>query len=428
MTAGGQMGNTVPEDGVRVSEQEGSVRAGEQAGGACGAEAPGCADAQVVDMLAEAREAQWTALSFMGEDAIKLVAPAKVNLFLGVGPRRDDGYHEVLNVMHALALHDNIYISCRDADGEAAGGEAAGAADGEGGSATAAAANAADGEGGPATAAAGNAAGGDALCACAFAGPAANLAVRIEMVDKTQMLAAPGARGAIDVPVRDNIVFKAIDLLARKLDVVRAQRIDVRIEKHVPMQAGLGGGSADAAAALVGMAHFWGLADGGRTLHAAASQLGADVAFFLKGGCGLFTGKGDAFERTIAPMKQALVLVRPNAGVSTAECYAAFDARPVEVPAELAAQAEDADRAEGVPLFNNLAPAAYSIMPELAEVAAWLAAECPGDPRVLLSGSGSATYAVVDTYAEAARIAGAANARGWWARATSFSSLRALKA
>lgn len=413
MTAGGQMGNTVPEDGVRVSEQEGSVRAGEQAGGACGAEAPGCADAQVVDMLAEAREAQWTALSFMGEDAIKLVAPVKVNLFLGVGPRRDDGYHEVLNVMHALALHDNIYISCRDADGEAAGGEAAGAA---------------DGEGGPATAAAGNAAGGDAPCACAFAGPAANLAVRIEMVDKTQMLAAPGARGAIDVPVRDNIVFKAIDLLARKLDVVRAQRIDVRIEKHVPMQAGLGGGSADAAAALVGMAHFWGLADGGRTLHAVASQLGADVAFFLKGGCGLFTGKGDAFERTIAPMKQALVLVRPNAGVSTAECYAAFDARPVEVPAELAAQAEDADRAEGVPLFNNLAPAAYSIMPELAEVAAWLAAECPGDPRVLLSGSGSATYAVVDTYAEAARIAGAANARGWWARATSFSSLRALKA
>lgn len=413
MTAGGQMGNTVPEDGVRVSEQEGSVRAGEQAGGACGAEAPGCADAQVVDMLAEAREAQWTALSFMGEDAIKLVAPAKVNLFLGVGPRRDDGYHEVLNVMHALALHDNIYISCRDADGEAAGGEAAGAA---------------DGEGGPATAAAGNAAGGDAPCACAFAGPAANLAVRIEMVDKTQMLAAPGARGAIDGPVRDNIVFKAIDLLARKLDVVRAQRIDVRIEKHVPMQAGLGGGSADAAAALVGMAHFWGLADGGRTLHAVASQLGADVAFFLKGGCGLFTGKGDAFERTIAPMKQALVLVRPNAGVSTAECYAAFDARPVEVPAELAAQAEDADRAEGVPLFNNLAPAAYSIMPELAEVAAWLAAECPGDPRVLLSGSGSATYAVVDTYAEAARIAGAANARGWWARATSFSSLRALKA
>lgn len=413
MTAGGQMGNTVPEDGVRVSEQKGSVRAGEQAGGACGAEAPGCADAQVVDMLAEAREAQWTALSFMGEDAIKLVAPAKVNLFLGVGPRRDDGYHEVLNVMHALALHDNIYISCRDADGEAAGGEAAGAA---------------DGEGGPATAVAGNAAGGDAPCACAFAGPAANLAVRIEMVDKTQMLAAPGARGAIDVPVRDNIVFKAIDLLARKLDVVRAQRIDVRIEKHVPMQAGLGGGSADAAAALVGMAHFWGLADGGRTLHAVASQLGADVAFFLKGGCGLFTGKGDAFERTIAPMKQALVLVRPNAGVSTAECYAAFDARPVEVPAELAAQAEDADRAEGVPLFNNLAPAAYSIMPELAEVAAWLAAERPGDPRVLLSGSGSATYAVVDTYAEAARIAGAANARGWWARATSFSSLRALKA
>ena len=48
-------------------------------------------------------------------------------------------------------------------------------------------------------------------------------------------------------------------------------------------------------------------------------------------------------------------------------------------------------------------------------------------PQVLLSGSGAATYAITDSYADAARIAGEANARGWWARATSFSSLRALK-
>lgn len=351
---------------------------------------------QEVDMLAEAREAQWTALSFMGEDAIKLVAPAKVNLFLGVGERRDDGYHEVLNVMHALALHDNIYISCHDADDTPACSEE-----------------------------------NDSCRACA--GPDGNVAVRIEMADKTQMLAAPGSRAAIDVPVRDNIVFKAIDLLAHRLDIARPQTVDVRIEKHIPMQAGLGGGSSDAAAALVGMAHFWGLADSGKTLHEVASQLGADVAFFLEGACGVLTGKGDAFERVIQPMKHSLVLARPNVGVPTAECYAAFDANPVAVPADLAARVQDAGCAEDVPLFNNLAPAACSIVPELTEMASWLAGQCgvmdaaPGSPSVLLSGSGSATYAIVDTYAEAARIAGEANARGWWARATSFSSLRALK-
>lgn len=338
-----------------------------------------------VDMLAEAREAQWSALSFMGEDAIKLVAPAKVNLFLGVGERRPDGYHEVLNVMHALALHDNIYMCCRDVEGVCQETSASGAS----------------------------------------AGPEGNLAVSIEMVDKTQMLAAPGSRTPIGIPVEDNLVFKAIDMLARELGIGRRQEVSVRIEKHVPMQAGLGGGSADAAAALVGMAHFWGLAESGGTLHEVASRLGADVAFFLEGGCSMFTGVGEVFERRIEPMKDALVLVRPDVGVSTAECYAAFDADPVPVPAELAAKAEDADAASEVPLFNNLAPAACSIAPQLAEVAEWL--EAAGSDRVLLSGSGSATYAIVGSYSEAARIAGEANSRGWWARATSFSSLRALK-
>lgn len=359
-----------------------------------------------VDMLAEAREAQWSALSFMGEDAIKLVAPAKVNLFLGVGQRRPDGYHDVVNVMHALALHDNIYMCCHDVEEVRRGtGRSNGAPNGT-----------------PQT----------------HAGPNGNLAVSIEMVDKTQMLAAPGSRAPIEVPAEDNLVFKAIDMLARELGIEQSQEISVRVEKHVPMQAGLGGGSADAAAALVGMAHFWGLSDSGKTLHAVASRLGADVAFFLEGGCGLFTGTGDVFERRLDPMKDALVLVKPDVGVSTAECYAAFDADPVPVPADLLAQAEDAGTASEVPLFNNLAPAACSIAPQLAEVAEWLAdatrasthrAECPdlNVARVLLSGSGSATYAIVDSYAEAARIAGEANARGWWARATSFSSLRALK-
>lgn len=387
-----------------------------------GAASQDAADA-TVDMLAEAREAQWSALSFMGSDAIKIVSPAKVNLFLGIGKRRPDGYHEVLNVMHALALHDNIYMTCREPEDEAAfDGLTDGSAEGAEG--------------------------------FAFAGPDGNVAVHIDMADKTEMLAAPGTRQHPNVPTESNLAFRAIDALARKVGFDERRIVDIRIEKHIPMEAGLGGGSSDAAAALVGFAHFIGLSESGKTLHEVASGIGADVAFFLEGGCGLLTGIGDAFERRLDPMRHSLVLVKPDAGVSTAQCYAAFDKDPVPVPAELTARVDDANDAEQVPLFNNLAPAACSLVPELAEVAAWLssqegvlacvgmsdACEVLGDaavgnasdnellvPKVLLSGSGAATYAITASYADAARIAGEANARGWWARATSFSSLRALK-
>lgn len=63
-----------------------------------------------VNLLAAAKDAQWSAGTFLGPGSIKLVSPAKVNLVLAVGPRRADGYHEVRNVMHALALHDTLYL------------------------------------------------------------------------------------------------------------------------------------------------------------------------------------------------------------------------------------------------------------------------------------------------------------------------------
>lgn len=337
-----------------------------------------------VDMLAEAREAQWNALTFMGEDAIKLLAPAKVNLFLAVGPQGKDGYHELTSVFHALSLHDVLYMTCRDADEES-----------------------------------------DSNTPCIssddntdLAGPGGCLTVSIDMADKS------GA-GIVAPATKDNLVFRAIDALAHEIGHSRNQNIALRIEKHIPAQAGLGGGSADAAAALLGAAHFWGIAEDGETLSKVASSLGADVAFFLKGGCGIFTGKGDRFERRLEAMKLPVVIVKPAQGVSTAEAYAAFDANPQFVPAELMAQVENASNATEVPFVNNLAPAAESLMPELANIREWLSLQTDG--HVMLSGSGSATFALCNSYADALRIAAAAGARNLWARATTFSSLRAAK-
>ena len=75
-------------------------------------------------------------------------------------------------------------------------------------------------------------------------------------------------------------------------------------------------------------------------------------------------------------------------------------------------------------LILSLAPAAEALVPELPSIREWLA-EQAGSESVLLSGSGSATFALVDTFAGASRIATAATAHGWWARPTSLSGLRA---
>lgn len=334
-----------------------------------------------IDMLAAAREAQWSATSFMGPGALKLVAPAKVNLLLAIGARRADGYHEARTIMHALALHDTMYVHAAAASVDEV---------------TRAAAEPRD--------------------EVAVGGPAENLLVSIDLSDRTGQ--------GLAVAAADNLVFKAADALARALERQDCERVSVRIEKHIPAQGGLGGGSSNAAAMLVALAQLWGVSADDDRVVAVARSLGADVAFFLQGGCAQLGGTGDTLERALAPSRQAVVLVKPAAGVSTAEAYRRFDEQPMPVqPAVLEAACAAADAA-GVPLANNLAPAAEALLPELAEVRQWLADQV-GAENVLLCGSGSATFALADSYDAASALALAAGKQGWWARPTNLSGLRA---
>ena len=123
-------------------------------------------------------------------------------------------------------------------------------------------------------------------------------------------------------------------------------------------------------------------------------------------------------------MKKSLVFIKPAGGVSTAAAYRTFDEAPALVEALLSEKANAAERAQDVPLVNNLASAAEALMPELAEVRAW-AQQQEGVEGVLLCGSGATTFAVVEDFAAAMRVAAAAQARGWWARAAAFAPLRA---
>lgn len=300
--------------------------------------------------------------AFEREGMVKLVAPAKVNLYLNIGAKRDDGYHEVATVMHSLALHDVLHM---DIEAKSGGG------------------------------------------------------LQVEV----SCLAREGLE-PLTIPSEDNLAHKAIVLLARKIGRAENELVSVRIEKHIPHEAGLGGGSSDAAAALVGAAALWGVEPDAVEVLEAASELGADVAFFLFGGCACLTGAGEAFDHAIEPMKKTVVLVKPDGGVSTSAAYAAFDENPAIIDPETHAAAFSAERAEDVPLRNNLAAASESLLPELAEALAWLSQQ-EGVEGSLMSGSGSSAFAVCATFGDACRIVAAARNRGWWARATAFSSTRA---
>ena len=334
-----------------------------------------------VNLLAAARDAQWSPTTFLGPGTLKLVSPAKVNLLLAIGAARADGYHEAQTIMHALALHDTLYVATSPATADEIAAAAAGA-----------------------------------RSDVAVGGPADNLLVQIDLSDRTSQ--------DLVVAAADNLVFKAADALARALGREEGQRVAVRIEKHIPAQGGLGGGSSNGAAMLVALARAWGLdADDGR-VEAVARSLGADVAFFLRGGCAQLGGVGDEWQRTLPPSRQAMVLVKPAGGVSTAAAYGRFDEQPESVPASLLEAALAAPAAADVPLANNLAPAAEALLPELTQVRAWLAGQV-GAENVLLCGSGSTIFALVDTFEAASALAVAASKQGWWARPTSLSGLRA---
>ena len=303
---------------------------------------------------------------FRAQGWLKLVAPAKVNLHLAIGARRPDGYHDAVTIMHALNLHDVVYMRKRLPDADDAG--------------------------------------------------APNAPV-VRMVPC----------GDVDVPdiaPADNIASKAILALARRLGRDDAA-VEVRIEKNIPVQGGLGGGSSDAAAVLVGAAQLWGVGAADPAIEQTAQELGSDVAFFLRGGCSCYEGTGEVFVRALEPSKRCVALVKPAGGVSTAEAYRTFDDNPLPVAADVAENARLVRRGQDVRLFNNLAPASELLMPQLGDIRMWLAAQ-DGVEDVLLCGSGATTFAVCADFAVACKVVADARKRGFWARSTSFGSARAM--
>jgi len=266
---------------------------------------------------------------------VRAFAYAKVNLFLGVGPRRPDGYHEVDTVLQSIGLADRVEVA-----------------------------------------------------------EAPDARIRLQ------------ASGDYAVPEgRDNLCWRAAE--AARDAWAPGRGLHVALAKQVPVGAGLGGGSSDAAAVLLAAQTLWQVRPTRRECADLAADLGSDVPFFLVGGTAAAAGRGERIERLPPAEPMWLVVGKPTQAVSSAVAYGRFDA--LERAGRATSQRMRAALAEGdgaavaALLHNDLEEAVLPTAPETARLRSdLLAAGCLG---ALMAGSGSAAFGIARGRAEAEAIA-----------------------
>lgn len=241
--------------------------------------------------------------------------------------------------------------------------------------------------------------------------------LRIEPADELT-LTNEGPFGAILEPGPNNLVLRAARSLAAEAGIDRGARLT--LVKRVPVAAGLGGGSSDAAAALKGLAKLWDVDVDSEDLARLGLDLGADVPVCLYGAPAYVSGIGEVIEAAPTLPETHLVLANPGRPVLTAAVYAAqvgrfaAPARFADAPADARALAEVLSRRE-----NGLAAAAATIEPVIGETLAVLA-QLDGCLLARLCGSGPTCFAMfADGAAAATAAATLAQAHpGWWVTAT----------
>lgn len=195
-------------------------------------------------------------------------------------------------------------------------------------------------------------------------------------------------------PPDRNLALQAARLLAG--DAPRGA--DIRLTKRIPLGAGLGGGSSDAAAALAGLNRLWGLHLPAHRLAEMGAALGSDVPLFLGPPAARVTGRGELV-RPVEVHPFHAVLLLPGLHVPTADVYRAFDTLPPAAGGQLdeALLASPPSAWRGL-LVNDLLPAAQLVCPALA---AWREAITRAGLPVSMSGSGSSLFLLCDDHPQA---------------------------
>jgi 4-diphosphocytidyl-2-C-methyl-D-erythritol kinase len=264
-------------------------------------------------------------------------AHAKINLSLEVLGRRSDGYHELVSVMQAVSLHDELTASTYD-----------------------------------------------------------DLHLDCDQPD----LAGDG-----------NLVLRAARLLRDRYEVQMGARLALR--KTIPVAAGLGGGSSDAATALVALAALWDLRLSDDELRLRAAELGSDVPFFLVGATALVEGRGERVTPLPDPPTTWYVLAKPASGLSTAEVFGAVRSSDFSSGQVTHSLADGIKTGKNTRLgVNSLQDAAFRLSADAYNCFEELSTLVDG--RVLLSGSGPTSIGWVDGPRHAEDTADAMRSLGYW--------------
>lgn len=296
-------------------------------------------------------------------DQVRIQAPAKLNLFLEVRGKREDGFHEIETLMIPVSLCDRITITKTTT-------------------------------------------------------PEIELAVELPARplsrDSASTSSIPQADIAWDVPSsRDNLVVRAAELVRTRLGIKAGCRIE--LAKHIPSAAGLGGGSSDAAAVVVACLALWHQWD--RTLATSVcAELGSDIPFFLGGehniGLALATGRGESCELLASRPALEFVITHPPEGCVTRDVYARVEKAAQPKTARKIIEACKAGQFQkiGAELFNALQfPASH--------LNAWIGqqldilSQCGLQFR-LMTGSGSACFALSDGTEEKSKLSNLAKRIG----------------
>lgn len=199
--------------------------------------------------------------------------------------------------------------------------------------------------------------------------------------------------------IDDNLVEHALAELRRTAAV---PPLALSLSKEIPIAAGLGGGSSDAAAALVAGADVTGLSRS--YLHEVASRVGSDVPLFLTGGTLMMRGRGDDIEPIRSLEDFAVAVVVPGFGLGADEVYQRWDAMEGPEASPIPDDLLPPSLRGGMPMRNDLLPAALDLEPRLGDFMADVASAWGS--TVCLTGSGSACFGYFASLDEASDAAG----------------------
>ncbi|MBA3805373.1 MAG: 4-(cytidine 5'-diphospho)-2-C-methyl-D-erythritol kinase [Acidobacteria bacterium] len=221
---------------------------------------------------------------------------------------------------------------------------------------------------------------------------------------------------APDIPVdKTNLIYRAAILLRERYGIGKGATVD--LEKHIPAGGGLGGGSSNAAIALIGLAHVWGIEATGSDLAGMGALLGADVPFFFTGG----TAEGSGLGTRILPLADVgdlhLLIVTPDVKVLTVEAYKALSAPALTKQSgdiilsssRTGAQIPDLIQYH---LYNDFERVVLRLEPEIERVKNALM--MAGARGALLAGSGSSVFGIFDNSEAQERAARRLRAEKGW--------------